>query len=93
MWHTSRPASELCCYAEVQGTRVGAPGHGAQPGGVASRAAGPRPSMGFCRVSAIFLFKNINKLLAYSGMYRPVYVYFSKLINKINNNCDMNVVH
>lgn len=56
MRHTSL-TSEVCGYAEKQGTRVAAPGHGAQPGGMASRAAGPHPSLGYRRVSNLHNFE------------------------------------
>lgn len=55
MRHTSLTC-EVCGHAEKQGTRVAAPGHGAQPGGgMASRAAGPLPSIGYRRVSFLLI--------------------------------------
>lgn len=49
MRHSSR-ISDVCGYADQQGTRVAAPGHGAQPGAeMASRAPGPHPAA-FCHL-------------------------------------------
>lgn len=55
-----------CRYAEKQGTRIGAPGYGAQPGGMASRAADLCTSLGFSWVSFYYTFVLVLLLIILS---------------------------